>query len=127
MFKDVNITEIIIGAVLGTALSSTVFYLTRKKFDQGVESYIERLLNTWVIGSGTTRVPIRKLAILSIELARYKHGKVHPEMIMDSTRQLRGLAEKADYKLTKKQWSKVRIAARKILKGKDTQSPLGVS
>lgn len=116
-----KVLELILGITAGAAVTGGYLYFTRKK---NTEDYIRRMMLTWIVEPSPKKVPIKKLAVLSIELGRYLYGKMTTEKVMSSTAKLKDIADELNYKLSRKQWSKVRIAARKLLRSKTQGSML---
>ena len=92
--------------------------LAYTKFQQkrGAKEYLEKLIKTWIIKPKPKKVPIKKLAVLTVDAARYLYGKEKRENIPQAAEIVKEVAEKLNYPLKRKQWSKVRIEARKLIK-----------
>jgi hypothetical protein len=88
----------------------------RFKQRRGTKDYLEKLIKTWIIQPKPKKVPIKKLAVLTVDTARYLYGGESRKNIPSAAEIVKEVAEDLNYVLKKKQWSKVRIEARKLIK-----------
>lgn len=96
--------------------STGAWVFVKYKQKSNLNAYLEKLMTNWIIRPSPKKVPIKKLAILVVETARYLHGKAERSAVTPSAEIVKTVANDLGYNLTKKQWSKVRIEARKLVK-----------
>ena len=107
-----------ISMMLLGSVGAWVFVKAQQKHN--VKRYLENLMTNWIIKPSPKKVPIKKLAILVVETSKYVFSKTERQYVTPATEIVKAVADSLDYTLTKKQWSKVRIEARKLVKKPQT-------